>query len=101
MPEDKPLEEIIKMVESIAEKGGSAFIKWTCPKCGERVICAEANTTYEKGYQHEERGDGTPCGGLYTGNKFGLLAISQTELKEGDKAWNEMGDRTWSESPQT
>lgn len=101
MTEDKHIDEIIKMVESIAEKGGQAYIKWTCPRCGERVTCSDANTIYQKGYGHEERENGTYCGEIYRGDKFGLLVVFQAEFEEGDKAWNEMGDRTWSESPPT
>lgn len=70
---DHPSRTAIRMMDEVAGKGGKAWIKWTCPKCGERVTANEPNTFHTRGYAHEAKRDGSPCGAVYTGDMFGLL----------------------------
>jgi predicted RNA-binding Zn-ribbon protein involved in translation (DUF1610 family) len=56
----------VKMQEVVA-MGGTAYVKWTCPACGLRVVCSQPNTIFFEGYKHED------CGYLYMGDEFGLL----------------------------
>ena len=51
------------------------YLKWTCPTCGERVTATEPNSYCLRGYYHEEKDDGSSCGALYTGTKFGMLLL--------------------------
>lgn len=66
---DKPIIDILKQMNDIAAMGGQAWIKWTCPKCGERCVADESNKIHTGGYEH------AGCGGIYQGNVFGLLVL--------------------------
>jgi predicted RNA-binding Zn-ribbon protein involved in translation (DUF1610 family) len=70
-PEDLHVDELIRRMEAILVKHPSAklFVKWTCPKCGERVTSNEANVVHTGGYRHDD------CGGMYHGDLFGFMAI--------------------------
>lgn len=71
----------------IVERGAQIFIKWTCPKCGERVISDDpmriaqtGQLEWRPGYQHTEREDGSPCGetvSVYT-YRFGCMLMYST-----------------------
>ena len=65
---DKPVEEILSLMNDAIEKGFDCYVKWTCPACRQRAVSTDKNTFYTKGYLHED------CGYLYTGKMFGLLA---------------------------
>lgn len=70
MPEDIHEDELIRRMEAVLalHPHAEVFVKWTCPKCGERVMSGEANTYHSAGYLHED------CGFLYTGKFFGFMA---------------------------
>lgn len=85
---DKPIEDILNLMEKVVAQGGLAYIKWTCPKCGERVTSDQANCFYMQGYKHTEKDDGTPCGETYRGTMFGLRALFST--KEALEKWDEL-----------
>lgn len=70
---DLPLEQIKATMDMILAQGGQAWIKWTCPKCGERVVSDEEGCIHLDGYLHTEKADGSECGGVYEGKLFGLL----------------------------
>lgn len=81
---DKPEAEILKMMAGVADAGGYAYVKWTCPRCGERCTANEANSFYTKGFRHTEKADGGPCGEVYTGPLYGLLVVFSS-TKGGDQ----------------
>jgi hypothetical protein len=58
---DHPLHECVALAEKYFNQGGTVYQKWTCGKCGERVMANEPNTFTELGH-HEEKADGSPCG---------------------------------------
>lgn len=65
---------LTKMAELIIDNPGvKVYVKWTCPKCAERITSTEPNKFREGGYIHEERNDGSYCGFLYTRSTWGLL----------------------------
>lgn len=66
---DQPFDIILDKMEHVARHGGQAYVKWTCPGCGERCIADEANSIHLGGYLHEE------CGEMYLGDVFGLTVI--------------------------
>lgn len=68
---DKHIREIMEMVKPILESGGLVYLKWTCPKCGERVTADEANTYHADGYIHTE----PYCGYHYKGTQYGFLVV--------------------------
>lgn len=72
---DQPIETILSLMEKVINQGGKAYIKWTCPKCGDRCCSDRPNEFNAGGYLHTEREDGTPCGGVYQGTMFGLRAV--------------------------
>jgi hypothetical protein len=67
-----PLAECNRAVERVLrDNPGSAFYqKWTCSKCGERVTGNIPNKLFWEGH-HEERADGSPCGGITDIRKTG------------------------------
>lgn len=69
MEGDKTIEELRGFMEEIMNAGGNVWIKWTCPKCGDRVTANEANTVYMQGYKHED------CGEVYRGDTYGLFVV--------------------------
>jgi len=73
-PKDVPLVEALEMLRDLPE-GSLWYLKWTCPKCGERVTCNEPKTVYTRGYLHQEKANGEPCGALYTGQMFGCFLV--------------------------
>ena len=81
-PKDLPLDEALAMLATLPE-GVLWYLKWTCPKCKERVTCNEPMTVYKQGYIHEEREDGSPCGELYTGNMFGCFLVMGPSVLDG------------------
>jgi rRNA maturation protein Nop10 len=68
-------DELMKLMDEQVAKGALTFVKWTCPKCGDRVVADTPNQFHPEGYTHTEREDGKRCGHLYTGPKWGLRAI--------------------------
>lgn len=72
---DYPVEQVLKSMDRVIRLGGLAFIKWTCPKCGERVMSDTPNVYNTAGYMHVEKADGSQCGGLYTGEMFNFCAV--------------------------
>lgn len=69
---DLPLEQIKVMMDEALHRGDLAWIKWTCPRCGERVTSDNEGSIHLDGYKHTQKKDGTLCGGVYEGNLFGL-----------------------------
>ena len=78
--QDKPLKEIAEQMQRLASDDWLCLIKWTCPKCGDRCQADEWNVIHTKGYLHSERADGSPCGGVYTGEMFGLLIARRADI---------------------
>lgn len=66
---DRPIAEIQRMMNDVRAKGGKSWIKWTCPKCGERCLSTDPDTINLGGYQHDA------CGGVYTGALYGLMVL--------------------------
>lgn len=66
---DRPIPEIQRMMREVHAKGGQSWIKWTCPKCGERCVATEPNQINLAGYEHDA------CGGVYTEHLFGLMVV--------------------------
>jgi len=61
-----PLAECARAVDKILRESpdGTAFFqKWTCVRCGERVTGNVPNELFTMGH-HEERADGSFCGGI-------------------------------------
>ena len=60
---DYPIEECAAALEQILhdEPQTTFFQKWTCGKCGERVVGSNANKLFTEGL-HDEKDDGSPCG---------------------------------------
>ena len=58
---DFPWDECWAACERIIADGSDIYQKWTCEKCGERVMANQKNTWTEHGH-HEEKLDGSPCG---------------------------------------
>ena len=86
MDGDREISELIPEIERLMDQGATVFLKWTCPGCGERVIANDADRFCTQGYRHEEKADGSPCGGFYTGTLFGYLVIwkgHRVERQEG------------------
>lgn len=80
---DRPIAELLPEIDGFIARGATVYIKWTCPKCGERVIADEPNVYNALGYRHTERQDGTPCDGLYLGTVFGLAVIASGASLDG------------------
>jgi rubrerythrin len=72
---DVSREELIKMMDQLIKGGNEVFVKWTCPKCGDRCIANEKNTFNVSGYIHETRENGERCDTHYNGDQWGLMAI--------------------------
>ena len=68
---DKHISEILRMANEVIQNGGQVYLKWTCPKCGDRVTADEANTYHTSGYIHTDKG----CGYHYKGEMFGFLVV--------------------------
>ncbi len=80
---DQPIEQLLPDMEYCAALGALVYLKWTCPKCGERVLADEPNVYNPLGYRHTEREDGTQCGATYFGPLFGLAVLRpNVSLKE-------------------
>ena len=74
VPQNISKDELIKSMDRWINEGAEVFVKWTCPACGERVMCDTPNTFYTDGFLHSEKEDGSVCGCLYYGeNGFGFL----------------------------
>lgn len=71
---DMEKEKLLPIMNAWLSKGYDVYVKWTCPQCGERAAANEPNTFNDGGYIHEEKLDGSPCGVLYHGPVYGLLA---------------------------
>jgi hypothetical protein len=67
-----PLAECARGVDQILRNcpGSVFFQKWTCVRCGERVTGNTPNMLSEFGH-HEERADGSACGGVTNIRKSG------------------------------
>jgi ribosomal protein S27AE len=77
MEGDRPIQVLLPEIEGILDKGRDSvvFLKWTCPRCGERAIAHVANKFCTQGYVHKQRHDGSPCGGIYLGSLFGYAIV--------------------------
>lgn len=75
MAHDWELEELVPKLRELLEKFPKTefWLKWTCPKCGERCATDESNVIYMEGNVHTLRADGTDCGEWYKGTKYGVL----------------------------
>lgn len=79
---DYPITEMWPRLAELAEQGHTWWLKWTCPGCGERVTATTPNAYSKGGYQHTEKDDGSPCGVVYTGDKFNYLLIKRMSLED-------------------
>lgn len=68
---------LIKQMNEVLRTKPNArcFVKWTCTRCGDRVTSNVPNVFNTGGYLHEERESGDVCGGVYTGNYYGLAIL--------------------------
>lgn len=64
-------EELLAAMNKWIGLGYIVLVKWTCPKCGDRVESGEPNVFHSGGYYH----DVPDCGALYTGPRFGFSAM--------------------------
>lgn len=69
---DKPINELLPEMDRLVARGAIVWLKYTCPKCGDRIVVDEQNTWHPEGYDHTMRADGSTCGGRYIGHLFGL-----------------------------
>ena len=73
-PGDLPLPEIARQMASILDSHppghARVYIKWTCPRCGERCISGTPNLI-NTSYKHDDE----HCGAIYTGQQYGLMVI--------------------------
>ena len=76
---DSP-EELVAAMDKFIAKGFFVLVKWTCPKCKERVTSGVPNVYHSAGYYHDSPG----CGFLYQGQRFGLAAIKGDPTKVPD-----------------
>ena len=58
---------LLRDMDEFIGEGWDVYVKWTCPRCGERVMCETPNTFYAGGFRHAVRADGEPCGFVYHG----------------------------------
>lgn len=72
---DRSAEAILAQMEDVVAQGGHAFVKWTCPACGERVMSNVPDVFNTEGYLHEAKTDNSPCGAVYYGDRFGLAVL--------------------------
>lgn len=69
---DDPREVIEQKMKRAIENGWTAFIKYTCPGCGRRVVSKEPNVIRER-YLHDE------CGTVAKPSGFGLLLAKRID----------------------
>src|SRR5260370_28532217 len=68
---DVAVDELLRLMDEVMAAGAIAvYVKWTCPRCGDRVVADAACSFHPEGYTHTTRADGTPCGHLYVGPKW-------------------------------
>lgn len=72
---DLETSELLKEMEKKIKEGFTCFVKWTCEKCNERVTCTTPNAFFTKGFCHQEKSDGSPCGFVSYPKKFGLAIM--------------------------
>lgn len=73
-PGDLDIEGTSKLMQQIMTEGGIAWVKWTCPGCGERCVADLPFQIVLSGYVHTTKKDGSPCGVHYTGGLYGVRA---------------------------
>lgn len=75
---DATYQQIAQPIYNHIMSGSIIFLKWTCPKCGERVTSSQPLqlidhpefpgqrkvVAFPPGYTHDEKDDGSPCGEL-------------------------------------
>ena len=74
-PPDRPLAEILPILEEFERRGGAVCLSWVCPACHERIIWPVPNRYVPDEYTHQCKHDGTPCGHRYTGDRFRLFVL--------------------------
>ncbi len=83
---DQPIEQVLETMHLVMAFGLDAYLRWTCPKCQERVLADQPNVYHATGYRHTARADGTPCGGVYQDRLFGLaVAVPDMPPEELDE----------------
>lgn len=86
LPGDIPRTKlIVEMDKALKDHpGADVYVKWTCWKCGERVMSDEPNVFRTGGYKHDE----PHCGATYFGPLYGFAlvfpAFHKVQVKEGD-----------------
>jgi len=73
---DRPSKELIPEMDELIRQGHSVYVKWTCPKCGDRCRDDTPNRFCTEGYRHSTREDGSYCGGEYEGDLFGFMLVA-------------------------
>lgn len=75
-PDDfETVDELIDGMNRAIVHGFLAYVKWTCPECGQRCASGEPNVFRSAGYYHDEPN----CGALYKGPYFGLALVASTD----------------------
>jgi hypothetical protein len=72
--QDKPIQELLRQIDGLADEGALCWLKWTCPGCGERAV-SDVPNIYHVTYAHDKGKDGSPCGAVYTGKLFELNLV--------------------------
>lgn len=68
-------QQLITMANELISKGHIIWVKWTCPRCGDRVTSSTPNTIFASYLHTDEK-----CGFLYKGDEFGLMVALQTSM---------------------
>ena len=76
MSDFESVQELIAAADRLIARGFQIWIKWTCPRCGDRCCADEPNTFCAHGYRHSTRENGEPCGHHYNGQRYGLMAAT-------------------------
>lgn len=87
----KTIPELIAACDQVVRNGGLAFVKWTCPACGERIIADQPNQFCAMGYRHSTKANGEQCGCVYRGTEFGIFVILPTSAAgraQLEKIWD-------------
>lgn len=84
---DLPLEEAQAMIQGLVEKipGLIAYFKWTCERCGDRVVFDQPHVIYIHAI-HTEREDGSECGHQTEVERVGVRLIFPREVLANPEA---------------
>lgn len=73
--DDLDIDILLPLMEYAASIGAAIILKWSCPKCGERVMSDDENCFHTEGYEHTDN----DCGYVYCGRTFGFALVGPPE----------------------